>query len=401
MSIRIQTLSALTFLFLPLAASAATKHLLVAPACLIQSTQLAPSILAKQGSLLLISADDKSIKILSEAKHRAPTPCGGFFDVTDSWHAYQQINAHQSSAAFLAEFSAAPVKSHLVPTKYAIRYEKQVNELIGQLNPPLMWDKLTTFSSARDRYADSDDGIAAAKWIGEQISDIAKAAGRDDVTVSFINTKDYLQPSVVVKVGNSSAAGVVVGAHLDTPESEGSNMPGADDDGSGSMTVLESARTVISSGMQFKKPIYYIWYAAEEEGMKGSQGVVADFKKKKIKVDGVLHFDMTGFAYKNTPDIWVFDDNVDKGLSTFLATIITTYTQQPVKHSRCGYACSDHASWNQAGYKAVLPGESRFEDTNQAMHTSRDTMDKLSLKHMTDYAKIATAFTVEMAEPAA
>jgi leucyl aminopeptidase len=33
------------------------------------------------------------------------------------------------------------------------------------------------------------------------------------------------------------------------------------------------------------------------------------------------------------------------------------------------------------------------------MHSSADTIEKLSLKHMTDYAKLAVAFATELAEP--
>ena len=71
--------------------------------------------------------------------------------------------------------------------------------------------------------------------------------------------------------GNSDEPGVVVGAHMDTLSSAVSIKPGADDDGSGSVTVLETARSLLSSGMHFKKPLYLIWYSAEELGLIGSQ----------------------------------------------------------------------------------------------------------------------------------
>ncbi len=35
----------------------------------------------------------------------------------------------------------------------------------------------------------------------------------------------------------------------------------------------------------------------------------------------------------------------------------------------------------------------------QDFHTNQDTLDKVSLAHMTDYLKLATAFIVELAEP--
>lgn len=37
--------------------------------------------------------------------------------------------------------------------------------------------------------------------------------------------------------------------------------------------------------------------------------------------------------------------------------------------------------------------------SNPFVHSPWDTLDKLSLTHMTDYAKLAIAFAVELGEP--
>ncbi len=377
-----------------------SQQIVVAPQCLIQAANLSPKVIANHKDFSLIEVNAADIEKLSDSKHQTKKPCGGFINVTSDWQKFQASPlAVKNNTSFLSTYSVMRSKSLRPEKTYSIRFEKEANQLIGQLNPTLMWDNLTTFSSNKDRYADSDNGVAAAKWIAAQIEAAATAAGRHDVSIQFVKTNGYKQPSVVAKLGNGNEAGVVIGAHMDTTDSYSGNKPGADDDGSGSMTVMESARTVITSGMQFKKPIYFVWYSAEEEGLLGSRAVVADFQKKKIPVEAVMHFDMTGFAYKNQPTIWIIDDYVDDGLTTFLEKIITTYTHRPVEYTRCGYACSDHASWTMGGYKAVIPAESRFEDTNPVMHSSRDTIDRLSITHMTDYAKIATAFAVELAEP--
>jgi leucyl aminopeptidase len=79
--------------------------------------------------------------------------------------------------------------------------------------------------------------------------------------------------------------------------------------------------------------------------------------------------------------------------------LIKTYVKQAVKRSACGYACSDHASWTQGGFKAAMPAEAAFEHTNPAIHKASDTMEKLSLPHMSDYAKLGLAFAGELANP--
>src|SRR3990167_7052395 len=130
------------------------------------------------------------------------------------------------------------------------------------MNPQSMWNNLTALSHLSERYPNSDNGVKTAEWIKQQIEDLINITGRNDITFYFVPTgKKYKQPSLVVKIGKSSLAGVVIGAHMDTLSS---HKPGADDDGTGIVTLLELARSIAFSGMEFKKPIYLIWYAAEE-----------------------------------------------------------------------------------------------------------------------------------------
>lgn len=376
-------------------ANAAEEHVVVAPECLIKKMHGAYQTLATSASFKLITVNDKGINQLISAKNNRSTFCGGFMDVTQAWN---ESHAKMNAKTFLSSQiqSVQPPQ----PLHYDIKYETEVLQLFKQINPQTMWGYLTTLSNFQDRYANSDLGVKAADWFKSQVETIAKENNRNDVSVYFIATgKQYKQPSVVAKIGDSAEPGIVIGAHMDTLSGSYSKKPGADDDGSGSVTVLETMRTILSSGMTFKKPLYFVWYAAEEEGLVGSGYVVSEFKKKNIPVAAVLHFDLTGYAHNNEPTMWLIDDYVNKDLVTFLGNLITTYVKQPIKHTRCGYACSDHASWTQNGYAAAIPAESSYENTNPSMHTSRDTQDKLSLAHMTDYLKLATAFAVELAEP--
>src|SRR3989338_1769527 len=170
------------------------------------------------------------------------------------------------------------IRSDPATPTYAIQYPNQVNKLLNEINPQEMWENLTFLTTFPDRCADHDSGVQAAHWIKSQVENIAKKYGRNDISVYFIETGNVLgygdikQPSVVVKIGNSSEAAIVIGAHIDTVECEKEGCagekpaPGADDDGSGAVTILEASRTLIASNLHFQRPIYLIWYAAEEWG---------------------------------------------------------------------------------------------------------------------------------------
>ena len=93
----------------------------------------------------------------------------------------------------------------------------------------------------------------------------------------------------------------------------------------------------------------------------------------------------------------------DLTLTDYTQKLIGYYVDQPVKISSIGEGGSDHQSWAQEGYKTVFPHE--YIDLNdktcgnRTIHSAEDTMDKLSLAQMTDYLKLAAAFTVELGEP--
>lgn len=374
-----------------------TEHVIVAPTCLLNKTTAVHTTLAVNEGFSLISINKNNIDALVEARaKRSKAPCGGFIDVTDNWQ--QHSLTAGNATTFLSHYTDSPKKAENI--NYKVQYSAEVNTLLKNINPQDIWSNVTSLTQFQDRYANSETGVQAAVWIQTQLKDIAKANNRSDVIVYTVATGNvYKQPSVVMKIGTSNEPGIVIGAHMDTLSGRYDQKPGADDDGSGTSSVLEVARVLLSSNMHFKKPIYIIWYSAEEMGLVGSGYVVNDFKTKKIPVDAVLQMDMTGYEHKKDPTIWLITDNTNTQLTAYLETLINTYVKQPVNRTRCGYACSDHASWNHAGFSAAFPFESSFGNDDPYIHTSQDKIDALSLEHMTDFAKLGIAFAVELAEP--
>jgi bacterial leucyl aminopeptidase len=113
----------------------------------------------------------------------------------------------------------------------------------------------------------------------------------------------------------------------------------------------------------------------------------------------------------------VITDFVDTGLTNFIKRVITAvgylnsvpiklckmadrreqYCTIPYVETKCGYACSDHASASKAGYPSSFVIESRFEDTNPLIHSSRDTMSTVNFDHVLEHAKMTTGFAYELA----
>lgn len=59
-------------------------------------------------------------------------------------------------------------------------------------------------------------------------------------------------------------------------------------------------------------------------------------------------------------------------LTEFITSLIDKYLSIPWTTSKCGYACSDHASWNKYGYPSAFGIESAFENDNKNIHSSNE-----------------------------
>lgn len=194
---------------------------------------------------------------------------------------------------------------------------------------------------------------------------------------------------------------MIIGAHQDSINGRNpmGRSPGADDDGSGSTTLIEAFRVLVESGVKFKNPVEFHWYAAEEAGLLGSQVVAEDYARQGIAVKAMLQCDMTGYFPPGDEHMGVVRDYVNADLADFLAAAVGTYVGIEARDTTCGYACSDHGSWNASGFPSVFGFETEFGKHSPVIHTDKDTMDQpgFSWKHILDFSKLVLAFTFELA----
>lgn len=369
------------------AQSAPVFEQIQAPLCLANKLPAAYPVLAENNQFKILqvpSADLDKVHLLADE-----VGCGYFVNVS------QQLT--QLSPKQLLNKTPKALKSS--DKNYEIRHEEAVKAAIAKVVPDNIWNTLTHFTAFPNRSATKDTGVEAANWLHKQFQEMVVEYGREDTRSYFVDTGIsgyYKQPSLVTVIGKDlKAPGVVIGAHMDTLDGR---MPGAGDDGSGTSSVMEIARVLLASKVELKRPVYIIWYAAEERGLVGSRSVVEAFVEKEIPVKAAIQFDMTGFRNDAAdPTMWVFRDYTDKNLSNYVAKLIQHYVKVPVNYSSCGYGCSDHASWTAAGIPAAFPCETSFPDHNPYIHTSSDTMDRLSLDHMSNFARLGLAFAIELA----
>ncbi|OAX77637.1 leucine aminopeptidase 1 [Emergomyces africanus] len=285
----------------------------------------------------------------------------------------------------------------------------EVKPLASQLSKDNMFNHLTTFTSFHTRYYKSQTGIESATWLLEQVQ---KTINNSPAANHGAKVEKFEHPwgqfSIIATIPGQSNKTVVVGAHQDSINMFLPSIlaaPGADDDGSGTVTILEAFRVLLQSEPiaqgNATNTIEFHWYSAEEGGLLGSQAIFSKYKQDGRDVRSMLQQDMTGYS-KGTIDagepesVGVITDFVDAGLTEFIKKVVTGYCDIPFVLTECGYACSDHASASRYGYPSAFVIESKFDLSSQRIHTAQDTIDSLDFDHMLQHAKMTLGLAYEL-----
>ncbi|KAI9001189.1 peptidase [Trametes punicea] len=302
--------------------------------------------------------------------------------------------------------------AHLRMTKKPVypapNHTEAVRSVIETLEIENLRDTLDKFTSFRTRYYRSETGKQSQQWLLSKITEITKNYApkvlQDVISINAF-PHSWAQSSIIVRINGSSTIDdsvVIIGAHLDSTNNwPFLPAPGADDDGSGSISILEAYRALLAAGFQGERAVEFHWYSAEEVGLLGSQAVARAYEGRGVNVVAMSHYDMTAWVKRGTrEEIGVITDFVDPDLTEFNKKLIEVYLDIPWVETTCGYACSDHASWRKAGYPSAFAIESTYENANhQNIHTANDrydVSDEFSFSHMLEFSKLAVSFAIEL-----
>lgn len=298
------------------------------------------------------------------------------------------------------------IKSVEFPSKPA--HNESIAPLLKELDKKNMREHLETFTSFHTRYYKSQYGAQSSAWLLEQVDKTLRDAGAVKASVKAF-PHPWGQSSIIATIPGKSKKTVVIGAHQDSINLFLPSIlaaPGADDDGSGTVTILEALRVLLKSGDiltgKHENTLEFHWYSAEEGGLLGSQAIFQSYEKEGRDVKAMLQQDMTGYVQKTLDagepeSVGVITDYVDPGLTEFIKKVITVYCEIPYILTKCGYACSDHASASKAGYPSAFVIESDFKYSDNKIHTTEDKIEYLSFDHMLQHARLTLGLAYELA----
>ncbi|OQV10765.1 hypothetical protein CLAIMM_14708 [Cladophialophora immunda] len=334
--------------------------------------------------------------VLEEEKWELKRKGVKFMDITETRDTYP-ITVQSKTAANAIVYPSKPEHKH------------EVKALMKTLDKDNMRKHLEGLTAFHTRYYRSQYGIDAALWLHDQIEAVIEASGAFNYSASLsLFPHSWGQSSIIARFPGRTNHTIVIGAHLDSV-----NMffpylraPGADDDGSGTVTILEAMTALLESDKivngSSENTIEFHWYSAEEGGLLGSQAIFKSYSEEGKDIKAMIQQDMTGYieqtlAHGQPESVGVITDFVDPALTKFVEGIITAYCDIPYTLTKCGYACSDHASASKYGYPSAFVIESDFEYSDKKIHTTDDLIKYLSFDHMLQHAKMTLGFAYEAA----
>ncbi|MFO0551793.1 MAG: M28 family peptidase [Polyangiaceae bacterium] len=211
--------------------------------------------------------------------------------------------------------------------------------------------------------------------------------------------------NVIAKLSATGAAkkqgAIVIGAHYDhlghggegsLAPGEDAIHPGADDNASGTATVLEIAR-LLKQGPALDRDVYLVTFSGEERGLLGSNYLTKNpppgLDPKELFA--MINLDMVGRVRQNQLDI------VGHDTATEFDNIVKASCEERRVECRLaeggGYGPSDHSSFYGAGVPVLF----LFSGTHADYHKPSDTPEKLNYAGMAQVAELVQSFTQTLA----
>jgi Zn-dependent M28 family amino/carboxypeptidase len=346
-------------------------HVVVQNGRLFQQHHPEVPVIHDRGRFLLVQLDPGRVGELTEGRGT----CYGVMPLTENAVVFEE-------RAPAAARAAAPAARGAVDDVDPARIETTLAKLV----------------SFGTRHSTSRGFAGAAEWARGQLDELGYRTRAEDVAVG-----DGRSANLIAEKAGTARRGrrvVLVTAHLDSINLKGgpgAPAPGADDNGSGSAGLLEVARAV--RGLRGRHDLRLILFGGEEQGLFGSRQYVGSLSaSERARIQAVVNMDMIGRLNSETHSVLLEGGAASRALVDEVSRAAAAFTRLRVEVSFNPFA-SDHVPFIEAGIPALLAIEGA-DNTNQDVHSERDTLPTINYPFATEILRMVAGFTAQAIGPA-
>ncbi len=280
-------------------------------------------------------------------------------------------------------------------------YSQSITDIINEVSIDSLEFKIKEFTGEQSTIVNGNTVTIRNRQ--QANNDVAAAylkqrfEGMDNISVAEQNFNSRGKNIIATQLGKTNPDDIyIVCAHYDTVADYC-----ADDNASGTIAVLEIAR-ILSTQCLDNTIIYALWDEEEggpTNGLAGSRYYANQASNNGDNILGVLNIDMMGYDGNddNKFDIDVQNIAGSVAMKNDILSVFNSYSfgnLDPITVNP-GTPASDHSSFWNEGYSAVLVGESwETNDQTPFYHSSRDREATIDMPYYTELAKLVTAYMV-------
>ncbi|MDR6226207.1 M20/M25/M40 family metallo-hydrolase [Desmospora profundinema] len=210
-----------------------------------------------------------------------------------------------------------------------------------------------------------------------------KARIKADVELNPSYSQNVIGTIKAQKGDTRQAKTIVVGAHYDSVQ----GSPGANDNASGSATLLEMARVL--SKEKLRHDVRVIFFGAEEVGLVGSTRYVQSLHADELsRIAAMINLDMVGVG--DTLGILTASEDDESFVADLAEDYVQTYGYN---YERGASTRSDHRPFAQAG----IPVAFLHYSPDPYYHSPEDSLDKISKRNLHNTGTLVTLLTHNLA----
>jgi len=336
---------------------------------------------------------------------------------------------------------AAPAHARQAPRGDA---DPRVERLVSSISTAHLRELLTTLTSFGTRNtlsnpASTTRGIGAARqWIFDELR---RSSPKLQVRFDSYRLKpqgrivrDVEVRQVIAVLPGRSPRRIYVTAHYDTLNLPGQtakivrpsplpagfdaqaqpgqdfevDAPGANDDGSGTVLVMELARRFAESGIEFDATLVFALWSGEEQGEYGSLAHARRMAAAKTPIDALFNNDIVGNSHGgngvfDNGSVRVYSEGPEDSMSRSLARYIQRagaiylpgHRVRPMSRQDRFQRGSDHEAFNASGFTAVVFRESTENYARQ--HSAADTLDWVDFDYLAQNVRLNAAAVASLA----